>query len=771
MIAKRVPRRAGTSSPARLVRYMVAAQGGIEPESWQRTADYILDTKGATTQGEKVSSYRVTNCGTDDPGDATALIQVTQAKNTRSKSDKTYHLVYSFPPGERPPLDVLHAIEDELCAAIGYADHQRISAVHIDTDHLHVHVAINKVHPTGLQNIEPFFDKQRLMEACERLEIKHGLQRTNHGLTEGKAYDRPDRIQLGPERQHDSRFREFLRQSYHLALADRPEAETYNGLRNLSGGDLARGPRRYSELLPNHARDRLDEGRSEPIDGLRRAGNGASRDGGDRAGRIDGKAGDMEAHAGVESLIGYVARDVAPAIRQARTWQDVHIALREHGLQITTRGAGLVIGDAEFGLWCKASAAGRDLSIKALTDRLGPFEPDTTTPLDPSPRRRYIPRPRQPHVSSTALFAEYQRQRQAALAGRKEGLAAIKAEQLREAQRIRKWAAAQRHLIRSTVRGPGRKALYANVAAQAAAARRANADRAAAKRKALFAATALPIWNDWLMRRAESGDTDALAVLRSRAERAERLRGDLLTAERADRARAAVMEAVKPTARKDGTMSYRTADGGVVLDRATHVQAERATAGAALVALSLAAERFAGQALDVRGSDQFRRDVARLAALHKIPVVFADPAMEALRQSEAQALTAQTPRTTPERPQTPPAEPGRPGAGQSRPPESVSPAILEWIEKRNSDRARISSINYNRLWTPADAGAAIYQGRRRMEDGSEVIVLARGNETLVKPAGPRVVAKASRWRVGQSVSLDARGRFIDPKGKGVDSER
>jgi len=132
---------------SRIVRYMIAAQGGIEPESWQRTADYILDTKGATTQGEKVSSYRVTNCGTDDPGDATALIQATQAKNTRSKSDKTYHLVYSFPPGERPPLDVLHAIEDELCAAIGYADHQRISAVHIDTDHLHVHVAINKVHP------------------------------------------------------------------------------------------------------------------------------------------------------------------------------------------------------------------------------------------------------------------------------------------------------------------------------------------------------------------------------------------------------------------------------------------------------------------------------------------------------------------------------------------------------------------------------------------------------------------------------------------------
>lgn len=115
MIAKRIPRRKSSSSPARLIRYMVAAQGGIEPGSWQRTVDYILDNKEATSQGEKVHSYRVTNCGTDDPGDATVQIQATQARNTRSKADKTYHLVFSFPPGEHPPLNILQAIEDELC--------------------------------------------------------------------------------------------------------------------------------------------------------------------------------------------------------------------------------------------------------------------------------------------------------------------------------------------------------------------------------------------------------------------------------------------------------------------------------------------------------------------------------------------------------------------------------------------------------------------------------------------------------------------------------
>jgi len=765
MIAKRVPRRGGTSSPARLVRYMVAAQGGIEPESWKRTADYILDSKGTTTQGEKVASYRVTNCGTDDPAQATTIIEATQAGNKRSKADKTYHLVFSFPPGERPALDVLHAIEDELCAAIGFADHQRISAVHIDTDHQHVHVAINKVHPTGLQNVEPFFDKQRLMEACERLEIKHGLQPTNHGLTEGKAYDRPDRIQLGAERKHDSRFREFLRQSYHLALAERPEAETYNGLRNLSGSSVAHGPGRYSELLPRDARDRVEQGRTQQPDSVRRARNGAGRDG---AG-IDGKAADMEAHAGVDSLIGYVAREVAPAMRRATNWQELHAALAEHGLQIKPRGAGFVIGDAGLRLWCKASEAGRDLSMKALTDRLGPFERDKGRAA-PEARRRYEPRPRQPHPSSAALFAEYQRQRQAAIAGRKQGFAVIKAERAREAERIRQWAVTQRLIIKAGPRGPVRKALYANVQAQADAARGANAASANAKRKELIGGAGLPNWNEWLMRRAEAGDVEALAVLRSRAEREERMRGDLLTAERAERAKAAIMESLKPHARKDGTMAYRTADGGLVLDRATHVQAQHATAGAALVALTLAAERFEGQALDVRGTAQFRRDVAQIAAMHKVRVTFADPVMEALRRANTPAPAAQqAPEKPPERQEAregkgraePPARAKPQSAVSTRPDEGVSPAILRWIDKRNADRSKISSIDYNRLWSAADAGAAIYQGRRRMEDGSEVLLLKRGDETLVKPAGPRVVAKASRWRVGQAVTVDARGRFID----------
>ena len=94
MIAKRIDTKAASPRIARLVRYVVAAQGGIDPRSWSRTADYVLNS-GTSSRGEKVGGVRVTHCHTDDPAAATALIECTQAANTRSHTDKTYHLVFS----------------------------------------------------------------------------------------------------------------------------------------------------------------------------------------------------------------------------------------------------------------------------------------------------------------------------------------------------------------------------------------------------------------------------------------------------------------------------------------------------------------------------------------------------------------------------------------------------------------------------------------------------------------------------------------------------
>ncbi len=179
MIAKRVMRPRASSDFSRLGSYILGeglpANGAAANQD--QTFDYIL----ADQAGGRVGAVRITNCSADTPALAMMEILATQSLNKRSRSDRTYHLVVSFEPGERPTRAQIEDIENEFCAAIGLASHQRISAVHLDRAHLHLHIAINKINSATLRCVEPFYDKRKLMKACDDLEIKHGLARANHG--------------------------------------------------------------------------------------------------------------------------------------------------------------------------------------------------------------------------------------------------------------------------------------------------------------------------------------------------------------------------------------------------------------------------------------------------------------------------------------------------------------------------------------------------------------------------------------------------------------
>ena len=107
---------------------------------------------------ERVGTVTVTNCVQDNALDAVFEIQAVQALNTRTVSDKTYHLIVSFRPGENPDKESLKFIESQICKNLGFEEHQRISAVHHDTDNVHIHIAINKIHPTNHTAHTPYFD-------------------------------------------------------------------------------------------------------------------------------------------------------------------------------------------------------------------------------------------------------------------------------------------------------------------------------------------------------------------------------------------------------------------------------------------------------------------------------------------------------------------------------------------------------------------------------------------------------------------------------------
>lgn len=111
-----------------------------------------------------------------------AIIEVnaTQNLNTRAQSDKTYHLIVSFQNGEKPSDAVLDDIEQHMAARMGLSEHQRISALHTDTDNWHLHVAINLIHP-DTHNIASIRHDYAIRDiACAELEERHGLKVDQH---------------------------------------------------------------------------------------------------------------------------------------------------------------------------------------------------------------------------------------------------------------------------------------------------------------------------------------------------------------------------------------------------------------------------------------------------------------------------------------------------------------------------------------------------------------------------------------------------------------
>jgi hypothetical protein len=150
---------------------------------------YIIDEQ---RKHERVGDVSVTNCHSDLAADAITEVINTQAQYTRAVSDKTYHLILSFRAGEHPDEAKLRAIEARICDALGYGGHQRVTAVHHDTDNLHVHIAINKIHPTRYTIHDPYNDHKTLAQLSEALEREYGLERDNHRATRRGSQNRAE---------------------------------------------------------------------------------------------------------------------------------------------------------------------------------------------------------------------------------------------------------------------------------------------------------------------------------------------------------------------------------------------------------------------------------------------------------------------------------------------------------------------------------------------------------------------------------------------------
>ena len=129
-------------------------------DNFRALALYAADAKIGRETGEKTLMHWHEGCMAENYMDAIMEVEVTQAKNTRTAKEKTYHLMVSFHPEDETKLTpkIFKEIEKELAKAIGFSGHQRLCGVHKNTNNIHMHIAYNMINPVKFYRYEPFRD-------------------------------------------------------------------------------------------------------------------------------------------------------------------------------------------------------------------------------------------------------------------------------------------------------------------------------------------------------------------------------------------------------------------------------------------------------------------------------------------------------------------------------------------------------------------------------------------------------------------------------------
>lgn len=116
-------------------------------------------------------------------------IELIQAQNQRVKTNKTLHVSFSLPEGEHLTDSQWRDAEQQLSDALGFSEHQRVVALHKDTDNWHLHIAYSMIHPETFKKHSPYKDHKTGADVCRQLEKQFGLRR-DVGYKEAQHQDK-----------------------------------------------------------------------------------------------------------------------------------------------------------------------------------------------------------------------------------------------------------------------------------------------------------------------------------------------------------------------------------------------------------------------------------------------------------------------------------------------------------------------------------------------------------------------------------------------------
>ncbi|AMR77969.1 relaxase/mobilization nuclease domain-containing protein [Cupriavidus nantongensis] len=147
-----------------------------EPSEFSDLLNYATAPVDTKIHGEKCIAVRTHGVSSIDS--ASVEMNAVARKNTRCH-DPVYHFILSWPEHEKPAPEAIFDAAEHAIKALGFEEHQYVIAVHANTDNIHAHVAMNRVHPTTFKSRHIEWAKRTLHFAARESEIKHGWTHDN----------------------------------------------------------------------------------------------------------------------------------------------------------------------------------------------------------------------------------------------------------------------------------------------------------------------------------------------------------------------------------------------------------------------------------------------------------------------------------------------------------------------------------------------------------------------------------------------------------------
>jgi hypothetical protein len=146
---------------------------GKSGKGFTGTINYLLDgPRGPERLPHRVTWTETRNLFDPDPRRTARYMRAIADASTRVKKP-VYHFIISWTAAEAPSPTVMAEIADATCRDLGLDEHQRLYVAHHDTQNPHVHVVVNRIHPTRHKAWKASHDFALLERSMARQAVAH----------------------------------------------------------------------------------------------------------------------------------------------------------------------------------------------------------------------------------------------------------------------------------------------------------------------------------------------------------------------------------------------------------------------------------------------------------------------------------------------------------------------------------------------------------------------------------------------------------------------